>query len=100
MVVKDVSTICYLLVNIQKFAFSAVNWLKPPTKKKQSVLKILIPSWMSWKYFVNNWSYVLFVFLFGIALNFFLFIEAAVRHRQSGKFMFYNSCSPIVLGFM
>ena len=38
---------------------------------------------MSWKYFINNWPYVIFIAI-QILVNIVLFVKAAVKYKEFG----------------
>lgn len=64
--------------------YSASNWFRPtPTKRKTKKFSNICPSWMSWKYLINNWAYVLFIVIY-IMLNVVLFAEAAIKYKDNG----------------
>ena len=62
--------------------FSAANWLKP--QKFRSNTERFWPRWLSWQHFRNNWPYFAFLTLF-FTINIVLFVEAAIRYRESSK---------------
>jgi len=72
---------------VENLTISAASWLKPPqTQQRRNSRRNVccwpgLPHWLSWKYLQNNLTWVSWINVF-LLVNFFLFVEAAVRHRS------------------
>ncbi len=67
---------------LSNFTPSAAKWLNPPVAQRKRSLSTTVPHWLSWRYIRNNLAWVIWIILY-FAVNILLFVEAAIRHRES-----------------
>ncbi|XP_019856436.1 PREDICTED: NADPH oxidase 5-like [Amphimedon queenslandica] len=68
---------------IDNLTISSANWLKPQKlRQDKKPFEKFWPFWLSWKHIKNYWSYFIFLSVF-FMINTVLFVEAAIRYRES-----------------